>query len=126
MVNEDFRLASMDIRAAFLQGKVLDRDVFTKPPEDPSIDGWLWKLKKPLYGFNDANRKVWPKLKQTLKSLGLKVMIGDEAFYYLHEKGELKGEVLTHVDDLILARDFQFIERIRIGISDVLTVSKVG
>ena len=50
------------------------------------------------------------------------VMIGDEAFYYLHEERELKGVVLTHVDDLILAGDSQFIERIRIGIADVLIV----
>ena len=30
--NEDFELASMDIRAAFLQAKTLDREVYMKPP----------------------------------------------------------------------------------------------
>ena len=43
-----------------------------------------------LYGLYDASRKFWLKLKQTLKDLGLKVMIRDKAFYYLHEEGELK------------------------------------
>ena len=62
-----------------------------KPRKDKRMDGYLWKLKKPLYGFDDASRKFWLKLKHTLKNLGLKVMIGDEAFYYLHEEGELKG-----------------------------------
>ena len=32
--NEGFRLRSVDICAAFLQAKVLDRDVFVTPPAD--------------------------------------------------------------------------------------------
>lgn len=42
--------------------------------------------------------------------LGLKIMPGDEAFYYLREEGELQGAVLTHIDNLILARNAEFIE----------------
>ena len=37
-----------------------------------------------------------------LKEIGLKVMEGDEAFYYLHQDGELMGAVITHVDDFTL------------------------
>ena len=125
-VNKDFGLALMDIRADFLQGNLLDRDIFMKPLSDQRMDGYLWELKKPFYGLDDASRKFWLKLKQTLKSMGLKVIIADDAIYYLHEEGELKGVVLTHVEDLILARDSQFIEWIRILISDVWKVSKVA
>ena len=32
--NYKFKVASVDIRAAFLQSKVLDRDHFIKPPSD--------------------------------------------------------------------------------------------
>ena len=53
---------------------------------------------------------------------GLKIMAGDEAFYYLHEEGEFQGAVLTHVDDLILAGSAEFKEKIRAEIADVLTV----
>ena len=42
-----------------------------------------------------------------------------------HEDGKLIGAVLTHVDDLILAGNEKFIERIREGIAMVLTVSKI-
>ena len=38
--------------------------------------------------------------------------IGDDAFYYLHEEGELQHVVLTHVDDLILARTFEFMRNL--------------
>ena len=65
------------------------------------------------------------KLKDTLITLGSKVMPGYEAFYYLYENEHLKGAVWTHVDDLILAGNKEFIEMIRVEIAQVLTVSKV-
>ena len=46
--NIGFKLASVDIRAAFLQSKVLDRNVYIEPPSDVKKPGILWKLKKPL------------------------------------------------------------------------------
>ena len=117
--NEDFELPSMDIRAAFLQAKVLDREVYMKPPEDRKVDGYVWKLKKTLYGLDDASQKFCLKLKEILVDLGLKVMPGDEEFYYLYEDERLVGAVLTHVDDLILAGNKKFVERIREGIAMV-------
>ena len=55
--NSEFKLVSVDIRAVFLQSKVLDCDVFIKPPEDIKKTGVIWRLKKPLYGHDDAFRK---------------------------------------------------------------------
>ena len=45
--NSRFKLASVDIRAAFLQSKVLDRDVYIEPPSDIKNPGLIRKLKKP-------------------------------------------------------------------------------
>ena len=56
LANSSFKLASVDIRAAFLQSKVLDRDVFGKPPDDIEKPGMIWRLKKPLYRLDDASR----------------------------------------------------------------------
>ena len=55
--NDNFKLASVDIRAAFLQSRTLDRDVFVLPPLDIRKQGVIWKLKKPLYGLDDASHK---------------------------------------------------------------------
>ena len=52
--NDGFRLSSVDIRAAFLQAKELDRDVYMVPPKDVKKESVLWKLRKPLYSLNDA------------------------------------------------------------------------
>ena len=57
--NFHFTLASVDIPAAFLQSKVLDRDVFVEPPLDIKKQGIIWKLNKSLYGLDDASRKFW-------------------------------------------------------------------
>ena len=45
-----------------------------------------------------------------MTEIGLKIIDGDEAFYFLHEGGYLRGAVLTHVDDFNLAGDDYFIE----------------
>lgn len=41
-----WQLNSMDIKAAFLQGEELTRNVFIKPPQEAQRQGHLWKLKK--------------------------------------------------------------------------------
>ena len=79
--NEGFSLRSIDIRAAFLQAKDLEREIFLLPPKDMKKEGLIWKLKKPLYGLNDASRKFWLKVKAVFADFGLKKLDGDEALY---------------------------------------------
>ena len=111
--NEKFKLRSMDIRAAFLQAKELDRDVFMVPPKDVKKESVLWKLKKPLYGLNDASRKFWLKVKEVFSKMGLKRLEGDEAMYFKRNKeGDLEGLISTHVDDFNLAGDNDFLEAV--------------
>ena len=43
----------------------------------------------------------------------------------MHEEGELQIAVLTNADDLIIAGNASFIEKIRASIADTLTLSKV-
>ena len=96
--NEGFKLRSIDIRVAFLQAKGLDREVYMEPLKDVKKEGKILKLKKPLYGLNDANHKyeLW-------------ILDGDEAFYFRHdENGNLEGMISSHVDDFILAGTEKF------------------
>ena len=100
--NQGFVLSSMDIRAAFLQDKCLDREVFLEPPKGVRKDVKLWRLRKPLYSLNDASCKF--------ANIGLQRLEGDEASYYKHGKNrELERIVSTHVDDFILAGNPEFI-----------------
>ena len=124
--NEDFELRKIDIRAAFLQAKQLDRDVFLKPPKDIKKEKIIWKLKKPLYGLNDASRKFWLRVKSIFKELGLRKLDGNEAVYYkLDEEGHLEEMLSTHVDDIDVPGLKKFVEMLTREISKVLNVSRV-
>ena len=57
--------------------------------------------------------------------IGLKVMEGDKAFYYLHQDGELMGSVITHVADFTIAGIEDFIKEVLETFSRELTVSKI-
>ena len=112
-VNLKFKLASVDIRVAFLQSKVLDRDVFVEPPSDVKKQGWIWRLKKPPYGLDDASRKFWLRVKEvSLYELGFCTINGDKAFYFSNVDGILHGAFLTHVLDFKIAGSPKFIKRV--------------
>ena len=51
----DWGINTIDIRAAFLQGKPTERGVFLKPPKEAQTDK-IWKLNVTVYGLCDAPR----------------------------------------------------------------------
>ena len=122
--NQEFQLVSVDIRAAFLQSKELQRDVYVVPPKDLAETGIIWKLKKPLYGLNDASRRFWLRVKKIFEDESLKTLPGDEAFYYKNIDGNLIGMIITHVDDFQIAGTEDFIKNILKKLHSSLTVSK--
>ena len=70
--NEGLKLRSIDIRAAFLQARELEREIYMMPPKDLKKDGIIWKLKKPLYSLNNALRKFWLRVKTVFSKIGLR------------------------------------------------------
>ena len=60
-----------------------------------------------------------------LIEIGIKVMEGDEAFYYLHQNGELMCAVIMHVDNFTFAGMEDFIKEVLETISRKLTISKI-
>ena len=124
--NEDFKLRKIDIRAAFLQAKQLDREMFMQPPKDIKKEGYIWRLKKPLYGLNDASWMFWLRVKKIFNEIGLRKLDGDEAVYYMmNEHGNWEGMVLTHVDDFDLAGTTKFVYKVTEEIGKALDVSQV-
>ena len=111
---ESFRLAlaiiaannwkchSIDIKAAFLQGHKIDRDIYLKPPKE-FYKGFLWKLNKTVYGLNDAARAWYLRVKSELINLGLNVCSLDQAIFYWHHNEKLEGIICLHVDDFCWA-----------------------
>lgn len=66
---KQWMIQSLDISSAFLQGDVIQREVYVKPPTDACDQGVAWKLKRCIYGLCDAPRAWYEKVKGEMKSL---------------------------------------------------------
>jgi CxxC motif-containing protein len=112
---QGWKVKSSDITSAFLQSVPIDRDVFVRPPRQRRIPGVLWKLKKTVYGLNDASRGFYLSFSQTILDLGCERSRLDPAMFLFFKKGEQeeeirepKGIALTHVDDILHAGESSF------------------
>ncbi|XP_057305375.1 uncharacterized protein LOC130642303 [Hydractinia symbiolongicarpus] len=80
-------MKSIDIKTVFLQGEFIDRDVFLyPPPEAHCAEGYVWKLRKCVYGLSDASLKWYQRGKNTILTLRGKVSHVDPAFFTWHKE----------------------------------------
>ena len=64
-------IKTTDIKSAFLQGVPILRDIFIQPPaESTTLPGMIWKLRRCLYGLNNAARQFYESAHTTLLKLG--------------------------------------------------------
>ena len=103
--NEGFKMKSLDVTSAFLQRYPL---VFIKPPKEKSKPGKVWKLLKSCYGLNDASRRWYMAVKETLSNLGMQSVSGDDAFFFYIKDGKLIGLCILHVDDFLISGNYTF------------------
>ena len=103
--SHNWEIKSIDIKAAFLQGNILERDVYILPPEDLREDGKVWKLKRCIYGLCDAPRSWYKRLESELtgKLQGIRSKYDKALFYWLDKEGHFRGVMALHVDDFVLA-----------------------
>ena len=80
--SKNWDVNSIDITAAFLQGKELDRDVYLRPPKEANAPNKLWKLKKCVYGLNDASRFWYLRVREELLKAGCKCSKSDPSVFF--------------------------------------------
>ena len=78
-----------------------------------------------MYGLEDSGRKFWLKVDKIFKSVGMKTLQGDNAFYYLHDGESLLGMVLCHVYDFSISGKKTFVEMINGLLRKNFTISRV-
>ena len=107
--SKQWKVKTTDIKSAFLQGRKIERDVYIVPPKEADVkDGTLWKLKRCLYGLNDAARHFYQGVVEAMKQLGCKQSSYDPALFYMQKEGKLHGIMACHIDDFLHAGDKQF------------------
>ena len=113
---KQWKLNAIDIKAAFLQGDEIDRELFVIPPKEANTTN-IWRIKKCIYGLGDASRKWYNSVKAYLLSIGLVMSKADPALFYYHNDNNLIGMIAIHVDDFLWSgtTDFErnFISKLR-------------
>ena len=84
-----WKIKSGDVKNAYLQGELLDRDVFMEPPPEAKEDKIIWKLRKSVYGMNDAGRKRFLKVEDTLEKLGCSQSKIDHCLFHFKSSNNL-------------------------------------
>ncbi|XP_057305251.1 uncharacterized protein LOC130642182 [Hydractinia symbiolongicarpus] len=101
IVSNDWQINSLDITAAFLQGDAIERELFLQPPKDTLSLGTVWKLKRCLYGLNDASRAWYKRVRSEMLKLGGEMCTYDPAVFYWYRVKQITGIVVCHVDDFV-------------------------
>ena len=96
-----WELHSLDVTSAFLQGNIINREVYVQPPVEWDGNPLIWKLKKCLYGLDDAPRSWYERVEQELKKSEGKTSVYDEAMFMWHNEHSLIGLINSHVDDFV-------------------------
>ena len=121
IASHSWKVHSIDIKSAFLQGAPLDRDVFIRPPKEANTK-CLWKMKRCPYGLADAGRHWYLRLKETLLKAGMVVSKYDQALFLWYIDGQLSGILTCHVDDIILGGENQFHDHVIVQLRNTFTV----
>ena len=99
IASKQWKIHSIDIKSAFLQGKFLQRNIYVISPKEAGVENKLWKLKRGVYGLNDAARMWYFAVYELLGKLGCFHSSVDYGIFMLHIDGKLAGILISHVDD---------------------------
>ena len=122
--SNNWKIQSVDIKAAFLQGKCIEREVFLRPPKEVGINGILWLLKKAVYGLSDASRIWYLRVVEELNKLGVLISKYDKAFFFWKQNGQLQGTIIVHVDDFLWAGTPKFLNTVVGPFKNCFRISK--
>ena len=112
VANKGWQIKSGDVKNAYLQGENLEREVYMEPPKEMKKNNVIWKLRKAVYGMNDAGRKWYFKVGDTLSDLGCEKSKLDHCLFFYRIDGVLCGLLLVWVDDIFYAGTTEYEEKV--------------
>ena len=119
-----WRIKSLDVKSAYLQGEEIKREIYMDPPEEMKVEGMIWKLNKAVYGTMDGARVWYMKLDKVLKELGCTKSLVDPCLYLYRGEKFTKGFLLLHVDDITYAGDSYFENHVMRRICEVFKIGR--
>ena len=88
------------MRTAFLQGKLIERTVYVRPPKEAQTNK-VWKLRKWVYGLSDASRYWYLKLREGPIKLGATLTQLDQGTFMWSKSNKPTGIMACFVDDVL-------------------------
>ena len=115
---------SIDIASAFLQGNEISREIYLKPPKDVCSKGKIWRLKRCIYGLNDAPREWYKRVTEELMNLGaVRSLLDPAMFMWYDEENMLTGHLVSHVDDFVFGGTEDWKKQVIDKIKDMFKIS---
>nr|GEZ29621.1 hypothetical protein [Tanacetum cinerariifolium] len=99
---KDFMVYQMDVKSAFLYGKIEEEVFVCQPPgfEDPNFPDKVYKVKKALYGLHQAHKAWYETLSTYLLDNGFHRGKINKTLFIKRHKGDILL-VQVYVDDII-------------------------
>lgn len=123
-----FRIATADIKGAFLQSGSITRDIHVRPPRElKGTRGILWKLLRLPYGIADASC-LWEKVVEECMTTegGLRRLLGiSQLFIRRADDGSLRMIVAKVTDYFLLEGAVEDMQNFRDRLAKRLLVGKV-
>ncbi|GJT76317.1 retrovirus-related pol polyprotein from transposon TNT 1-94 [Tanacetum coccineum] len=127
---KDFVVYQMDVKSAFLYGKIEEEVYVCQPPgfEDPDFPDRVYKVEKAIYGLHQAPRAWYETLSTYLLDNGFQRGKIDKTLFIRRDKGELTfflGLQVKQKEDGIFISQDKYVTKIlkKFGFSDVKTTS---
>ena len=125
--NLDWPLHQLDIKNAFLNGKLKKEVYMTLPPGfEKGKSNKVCKLKKSLYGLKQSPRAWFDRFSKVLKSEGYKQGLSDHTMFVKTEGGR-RCILIVYVDDIIITGDHvDEMSRIKFALGKEFEVKDLG
>ena len=95
---EGWKVRSIDVKTAYLQGENIERTIVVKPPRELKTEK-LWMLRKAVYGLKDAPRVWYETVVRVVTEMGGRRSRMDATFFVWRKRGRIIGIMVKHVDD---------------------------
>ncbi|KAG8498489.1 hypothetical protein CXB51_004896 [Gossypium anomalum] len=127
-VDYDETFSPMDVKTAFLNGK-LEEDVYMTQPEgfvDPKDAGKICKLQRSIYGLKQASRNWNLRFNDAIKEFGF-IKNEDEPCVYKKVSGNTITFLVLYVDDiLIMGNDIPTLQSIKTWLGSCFSMKDLG
>ena len=122
IASNGWTLNSIDVKTAYLQGKLIERTVFIHPPKGAKTSK-IWRLHKCIYGLADAPRQWYLRVREELIKLRSRPSDLDAALFCWFSDGTLVGILICFVEGMIWGSTQSF----KVNVIDKLCkVSEIG